>query len=381
MSKFVYQHIAHELKRRIETGRYAPNERLGSSKELAREFESSTGTVDKALQNLADSGYLRRTQRRGTFINPPRFWQTTRDTRARSHLAGAIVFDSSYPYIWAPAIRGMEQDLERNSYHLVIGNDEGDPGKARRYVDNLLSKGIDGFIFVPIGMPDKEQYERINSEIIEYFRAHKVPFVLFHRYLETATCTCVVSDNYDDTRRLVSEFLDIGINSPICLSHHYTSVAHQRERGFVDELTNRGFTDAEDRVFRLHPHQVEVDASNVTEILRVYDSVPGLDGIFCVGSHVLHAARLAVREWESTAARSVRFATFDHSPESLQSPDVVMTMVQPNFEMGRLASEMLVKQISDFHDLQIKVTVSSRLLRYDLSEKTASAAPMGRSSA
>lgn len=134
-------------------------------------------------------------------------------------------------------------------------------------------------------------------------------------------------------------------------------------------------------MFRLHPHQVEVDASNVTEILRVYDSVPGLDGIFCVGSHVLHAARLAVREWESTAAPSVRFATFDHSPESLQSPDVVMTMVQPNFEMGRLASEMLVKQISDFHDLQIKVTVSSRLLRYDLSEKTASAAPMGRSSA
>jgi DNA-binding LacI/PurR family transcriptional regulator len=381
LSQFVYKFIEQELKRRIESGRYAPNERIGGSKELAGEFQSSTGTVDKALQNLASNGYLRRTQRQGTFVNPPRFWMNPRDTRAESHLIGAIVFDSSYPYIWGPAIRGIEQESERNSYHLVIGNDEGDPRKARRYIDNLLAKGIDGFVFVPIGMPDKEQYESVNLEIVNYFRANNVPFVLFHRHLESTKCTAVVSDNYHDTRRLIAEFLDEGISSPICLSHHYSSVARAREVAFADELRDRGFADAEQRVFKLHPHPVEVDESNVGEIQSAYSSIPDVDGVFTVGSHVLHAARYAAEGSAAVDAHKTRFATFDHSPETLESENVRMTMIQPNFEMGRLAADLLLKQLADFHDLQMVVTVSSRLMRYNMSGRSSLLGDIGAGNA
>lgn len=364
MSKFVYRQIEQELKRRIENGYYAPNERIGGSRELAEEFESSPGTVDKALQQLVDSGYLQRTQRRGTFVNPSKLWASASNSRSRSHLIGAIVFDSSYPYIWAPAIRGIEHELERNSYHLVIGNDEGDPDKAKRYVDDLLSKGIDGFIFVPIGMSTKEEYEQSNGEIIEYFRRHSIPFVLFHRCLENSNSSSVVTDNYVDTRRLTREMMRAGISKPVCLSHNYTSVARERERAFVDELTAIGLQDAEDRVFRLHPTKLEVDASNIEEIQRAFLSGMDIDGALTVGAHVLHAARLAVQDSAELSMKGLRFATFDYTEETYRSPDVAMSMIQPNFEMGRLAADLLLKELTDYQGLDVQITVRSRLLHY-----------------
>lgn len=362
--KFTYQHIEQELKRRIESGYYKPNVKLGSSKGLAVEFDSSPVTVDRALQKLVESGYLTRTQRRGTFVNPISRWNNHRDRNDRTHLVGAIVFDSSSPYIWAPAIRGMERGLQRNNFHLVICNDEGDPEKARRYIDDLSDKGIDGFIVVPLGMPTREEYEKRNRELVEHLWSRNLPFVLYHRHMDQIDCPAVVSNNYEATRALLAKFMESGVRRPICLSHYHSSVAADRERGFRDELESRGVPDVDERVFKLMPHRLEIDSGNWGEIQEIMRSNLEFDGVFAVGAYVLQAARTAQNGLQGTVKRGIRYASFDYLETTYGSSDVIMSMFQPNYEMGVLAADLLLKKMNEFPDLNARICVASRFVSY-----------------
>jgi GntR family transcriptional regulator len=55
----------------IEGGRWRPEDRLPTEDELADRFKVSKITVRQALRDLADLGYIRREQGRGTFVQRP----------------------------------------------------------------------------------------------------------------------------------------------------------------------------------------------------------------------------------------------------------------------------------------------------------------------
>jgi DNA-binding GntR family transcriptional regulator len=63
-----YRQIIDALVRAIERGALSPGDRLPPETKLAKLFRVSLGTVQKALVHLADTGFLQRTRRRGTFV-------------------------------------------------------------------------------------------------------------------------------------------------------------------------------------------------------------------------------------------------------------------------------------------------------------------------
>jgi DNA-binding GntR family transcriptional regulator len=63
-----YRQIIDALVRAIEKGVLSPGDRLPPEITLAKLFAVSPGTVQKSLAYLADSGFLQRSRRRGTFV-------------------------------------------------------------------------------------------------------------------------------------------------------------------------------------------------------------------------------------------------------------------------------------------------------------------------
>jgi GntR family transcriptional regulator len=63
-----YRQIIDALVRAIEHGALTPGERFPPETDMAQLFSVSLGTMQKALVHLADSGFLQRTRRRGTFV-------------------------------------------------------------------------------------------------------------------------------------------------------------------------------------------------------------------------------------------------------------------------------------------------------------------------
>jgi len=57
-----------ELLKGIENGRWAPGEAIPPERKIAEDFGVSLGTVNRALANLVNDGYLKRIQGKGTFV-------------------------------------------------------------------------------------------------------------------------------------------------------------------------------------------------------------------------------------------------------------------------------------------------------------------------
>jgi len=98
----LYHQIKELLKRQIEEGVYKPNDRLLTESELAARFRVSKITVRQALRELAEMGYVRREQGRGTFVAEPRLDQGpreltsfTEEMRKRGYTPGSTVLEAA----------------------------------------------------------------------------------------------------------------------------------------------------------------------------------------------------------------------------------------------------------------------------------------------
>ena len=65
----LYIELADKLRTDIETGVYAPGDRMPSEPTLCRTTGHSRSTVRKALQLLVDQGYITKSQGKGTFVS------------------------------------------------------------------------------------------------------------------------------------------------------------------------------------------------------------------------------------------------------------------------------------------------------------------------
>ena len=73
----LYLQVASTLRRRVETGLWAPGSQIPTLDELAAEFSMARVTLRQALALLEDEGLIRRQQGRGTFVAdhlPERQW-------------------------------------------------------------------------------------------------------------------------------------------------------------------------------------------------------------------------------------------------------------------------------------------------------------------
>src|SRR5262245_9528061 len=69
---FLYEGVAVELRKRIESGVYAPGGRIPSEAELIKEFRVSAITVRRAIRDLMLEGLLRGRQGLGVFVSDAR---------------------------------------------------------------------------------------------------------------------------------------------------------------------------------------------------------------------------------------------------------------------------------------------------------------------
>jgi GntR family transcriptional regulator len=78
----LYHQLKSALLRDIEAGRWRPGERIPTEDALIERFQVSKITVRQALRDLAQQGYIRREQGRGTFVQGPPLEEGPRDLKS-----------------------------------------------------------------------------------------------------------------------------------------------------------------------------------------------------------------------------------------------------------------------------------------------------------
>ena len=103
----------------------------------------------------------------------------------KSNTIGLIIPDISNPF-FSEIAKSIEKQSFEHNYSLIVCSTNEDQEKEIRFVNDLISRGIDGLILAPV--QDK-------SEHIQVLVEKQYPFVLIDRRFNNFSTNAVISDN------------------------------------------------------------------------------------------------------------------------------------------------------------------------------------------
>ena len=163
----LYQQLKTAILRDIQDGRWRPGDRLPTEDALIKRFRVSKITVRQALRELAEMGYIRREQGRGTFVlhppleeGPRELTSFTGEMRGHGRVATSRVIVQDVVEAPADIASRLEVPAGARLFRLQrLRLADGEPmGLQTAYIPMTLAPGIDALSFV-----DASLYEVLAS--------------------------------------------------------------------------------------------------------------------------------------------------------------------------------------------------------------------------
>lgn len=256
--------------------------------------------------------------------------------RGETHTIGVIVPDSANPF-FAEVARGVEDASFDERYSVILCNSDGDLEKELFYTNVLTAKQVDGILFVAAG---------VSTEHIRALQHDRVPLVVVDRTIPDVSVDEVLTDNTRGGEMVTRHLVDLGHRRIGCITGP-SDVTPSADRviGYQRALREAGMP-VDERIIVRGDFQYQSGYQAAGELLAIDDpptAIFACNDLMAVG--VISAARelgLRVPEDLSVAGfDDVHLASFANPP--------LTTIAQPKYEMGVLATRLLLERMQD-HD-------------------------------
>ncbi|WP_100012690.1 LacI family DNA-binding transcriptional regulator [Lentibacillus sediminis] len=244
---------------------------------------------------------------------------------------GVIVANSLHSFS-SEVIHAIEEECEKNNFQIFVCNADDDSEKERNYIDILLAKQVDGLIIFP------------TSGNFDYYKTLKqlnFPVVFMDRKIDENLYPTFLLDNDEASNMAVKTFSEKEIDElGIVLPPLKEGVTPRRERleGFKKALANRNH---EEWIISGGKEAIQ----EKLEELYAAGNLPR--AFFTVNDISLIELLTFIKRKRLRVPDDVSIITIDDSVflDLLQPPITVIK--QPTIEMGRSATECLLKLIED----------------------------------
>jgi LacI family transcriptional regulator len=265
--------------------------------------------------------------------------------KKKSRLIGLLLPDIRNPF-FPELARGVEDEMQEQGHHLIIGNADEKPEKEIDYIQTFKQNNVIGVISAT-NQAETSLYEELSFPVVFLDRT-------------TNSHPSVYSDGLDGGKKAAQEMIRRGskrialLRGPIELR-----TAQDRFKGAVDELCNANVDfQVISSSFRFSFHDAEKMAKTL------FEKFPETDGI--IASNDLSAAAIlheALRIGRSIP-EDLQIIGYDDIPLSKLLFPPLSTIRQPAYDMGREAAKLLMKIINketlEQKNIQMPVTFIER---------------------
>lgn len=253
----------------------------------------------------------------------------------RSQTIGLLVADISNPFFGSLALY-VQEEMEKAGYAVIIMNTDESDLQMERMINLLRSRQVDGFIIVPTEFGEKNICELMN---------HRIPLVLIDRYYPSLPVNSVLIDNYQVAYEACRYLIDIHCNK-IALLIYENNQPHmtERERGYTNALKEAGLYD-ERLVKRVRYRSMNEDI--IGAITWLAQERKDMDGILFATNTIAMTGIKQLLNLNFRIEEDVHVVCFDKSDAFDFMPVFIPYIHQPIADMGRLASQLLIKQIEE----------------------------------
>lgn len=253
MEETLYEKIYNRIVSDIQNGKLQPGDRIPSENDLANEYNVSRITTKKAMELLAQSGYIERIRGRGSFVigaeanSAETDSELSRNSPREKHgselkLIGLLIPDMTDSF-GLRLFRAIEERCTDLGCHLLVKltNDRREVEKAA--IRDFVKFGVDGLIVFPV------HGEHYNGELLRLM-LDDFPIVLVDRYFKGVAACSIGTDNKQAAQELTAYLLDKGHTEIAFISTpaENTTTIEDRIQGYMTAFINNGLV--------MHPEHV-----------------------------------------------------------------------------------------------------------------------------
>ncbi len=304
--------------------------------DVARQAGVSTATVSRVLSgksNVSDELRERVLETiRELNYRPSRVARSLRVQR--SSIIGLIISDIQNPF-FTSVVRAVEDVAQQRQYSVFLCNSDEDFDKELTYIELMLAEHVAGIIVSPTAS---------SNEIYQRLVEMRVPIVALDRRVEDVSIDMVVGDNVAAAHTVVNHLIENGFQRiGAVLGTPDASTGAERQQGYVDALREHGLPVLPELV-RSGPPRSPNGYALTMELLQQAEPP---DAIFTGNNLLTVGALRAIHELGLRIPEDIGLAAFDEMDWMFLVKPALTVVMQPTYEMGRLAAEMLLERIAD----------------------------------
>ena len=248
---------------------------------------------------------------------------------------GMIVPDNANPF-FAMLAHTVENVCYHQGYSLILTNSGGDPAREIANVGVLLSKQVDGLILAAVGLGSRDLEQALRA----------APVVLVDRNLPGAGVDTLLVDNLGGGRQATRYLIELGHRRIGCITGPSTTTpSADRVTGYRRALQEAGIAVDEDLITR-GDFQFAGGYAGVQALLALPKPPTA---IFACNDLMAMGAIAAGAASGRQVPTDLSIVGFDDSALAAYTTPALTTIAQPIAEIGRLATEMIIRrsQMSD----------------------------------
>jgi LacI family transcriptional regulator len=320
---------------RVSGVSYATVSRVLSGYEFVK--ESTRHRVMEAVKHL---GYVANLQARSL-------------AGGRTQLIGLVVPNLDNSYV-GTVTRGIDQELARANYDLILYTSHHKPDKESFYVSAIAHGLTDGLLLVAPLVP---------TTYLAALRERNFPYVLIDQADATDSSSVIEATNWQGAYEATRYLLQLG-HTRIAFITGALAVrsAIDRLQGYRAALTDSAYPIKEELIIEGN-YQKQTSYEVTKSLLHSVDPLP--TAIFASNDLSAFGAMDAIREHGLRIPEDISIIGFDDIPQASLVHPKLTTVRQPLEQMGQVAAKLLLERIEDRNRPPQRVTLATQLVIRD----------------
>jgi DNA-binding LacI/PurR family transcriptional regulator len=330
--------------------------------DIARELNVSKSTVSRALNNHYSIGdatkkaVLNLAKKYNYHPNNIAYSLSKKSTRT----IGVIVPLLSH-YYFSTVISGIEELAYKSGYKVIICQSAESYEREVVVSQALLSSKVDGLL-VSISR------ETNNSDHFKVYQEKKIPIVFFDRVCQDMEVSSVTVDDYQGAFSAVEHLIREGRRR---IAHFagppLLQISNMRIQGYKDALLKHGISFDEKLLIDCGDGLEQENGSKAAQ--DMLDAGIRPDAIFAICDPIAIGVMMTLKKNNIKIPDEIALVGFCDEPVAKVVEPQLSSLVQPAFDIGEKAVELLLKQINNQSPIIEKKVLTAELIVRESSQR------------
>ncbi|ACB86245.1 LacI family DNA-binding transcriptional regulator [Natranaerobius thermophilus] len=265
----------------------------------------------------------------------------------KTNTLGLIIPDITNPF-FPQVVRAIEDTANYQGYNMILCNTDDDVDKEKLYLRVLEEKCVDGIIFTSSTKSSKSYLDHLEN--------NDTPFVLLDRsFSGPLDFPKVYTDGYKGIKLAMNHLITRGHRDIAFLSGPETSqTAKDRLEGYRQALSEAGLTpESESQLIYYGDYKALSGEQGIAELL---DTNPHITAVVAANDLMAVGAMRTIKNRGLKIPEDISIIGFDNIQTSRLVDPPLTTVAQPSYQMGQMATDILIDMIEKTTNITGKST-------------------------